>query len=617
MPSFPAEVTAAVAWARADVRSRWRSLLALGLLVGVVAGLALAAVAGARRTDSSFQRLRERTNAADAIAFPSQVGVFEADWDALRRRPEVSQVARWKLSFGRVAGVEGEAILFAPVDRQWLGEVDRPVVVDGRMFDPGAPDEVVVGEAATEELGFRVGSVIDYKPFGADQDDTSGVPPNGPEVRLRVVGVVRHVHEFLFVPGMVMPSPAFLDVHGSGTLLAENAMVRLAHGAADVPQLQRAVNDLVAPGALIDDLHLIQRRVDTTIGVERSALLLLAAAIAIAGMMLVGQALGRSAAIPRSEVVVLKAMGFDRSSMALYTVLAHLVVAGVGALVALATAAMASHWFPLGLAAQIDPDRGLHADWVVLGPGIALAVAVVLGRAAIIGWRLMSSRRSASFLRPSTLVERVTRVAPLTVGLGPSMALRPGGDRSSGFIRPALVGAVVGILGIVGTMTIDRGLNEALANPARAGVAWDATATPAPSDRTETGVNQSRLDSIGALPDVAAVGVVSRLVSQVNGAGVPVFSVQPSVGSIALVSTSGRAPSGDDEAAIGPQTARQLNVDIGDMITVGSLQHRVRIVGQALFPADVHAGFDEGLWLTPNGLQSIEPPVSPDDFRRS
>jgi len=194
------------------------------------------------------------------------------------------------------------------------------------------------------------------------------------------------------------------------------------------------------------------------------------------------------------------------------------------------------------------------------------------------------------------------------------MALRPGGDRSSGFIRPALVGAVVGILGIVGTMTIDRGLNEALANPARAGVAWDATLTPAPSDRTETGVNQSRLDSIGALPDVAAVGVVSRLVSQVNGAGVPVFSVQPSVGSIALVSTSGRAPSGDDEAAIGPQTARQLNVDIGDMITVGSLQHRVRIVGQALFPADVHAGFDEGLWLTPNGLQSIEPPVFPDDF---
>lgn len=226
----------------------------------------------------------------------------------------------------------------------------------------------------------------------------------------------------------------------------------------------------------------------------------------------------------------------------------------------------------------------------------------------------MSPRRSASFLRPSTLVERVTKVAPLTVGLGTSMALRPGGDRSSGFIRLALVGAVVGVLGIVGTMTIDRGLNEALANPARAGVAWDATVTPAPSDRTETGVARSRVDSIGAVPDVAAVGVVSRLVSQVNDAGVPVFSVQPGVGSIALVSTSGRAPGGDDEASIGPQTARQPNVEIGDMITVGSRRHRVRIVGQALFPADVHAGFDEGLWLTPNGLQSIEPPAPPGDF---
>jgi len=130
--------------ARADVRSRWRSLAALRLFVGVVVGLTGAAVAGARRTDSAFERLRGRANAADAIAFPGQVGEFAADWAALRRRPEIARLA--PVTFGRVAGEENEAVLFVPSDRQWLGDVDRPVVVQGRLFDPSAPAEVLRAE---------------------------------------------------------------------------------------------------------------------------------------------------------------------------------------------------------------------------------------------------------------------------------------------------------------------------------------------------------------------------------------------------------------------------------------------------------------------------------------
>jgi hypothetical protein len=46
---------AAAVWlvARSDVRRRWRSLLALALIVGVAGGIVLAAVAGARRTESA------------------------------------------------------------------------------------------------------------------------------------------------------------------------------------------------------------------------------------------------------------------------------------------------------------------------------------------------------------------------------------------------------------------------------------------------------------------------------------------------------------------------------------------------------------------------------------
>jgi len=596
-------------------------LVALGVLAGVVVGLSAAAWAGARRTGTSFERLRKRTNAADAIVFPGQVGVYEQDWSALTARPEVAQLARWKISFGQVAGSQEEAVFFAPADGAWLDQVDRPVVVRGRMFDPAVPDEVVVGEAAARPgtppgnpLGrLDVGSQISYTPFGAGQDDRSGEPPEGPAVTLRVVGIVRQVEEFLFVPGMVMLSPGFVERYGADSLLVENAMVRLRRGAADMAPLQRAVSDLVAPGAPIEDLHVIQRRVDTTLDVERTALLLLAAVIAVAGMVLLVQALGRSVSVPDDEVLVLRAMGFDRSSLALAVVFVHLVSAGVAAVVSVLLAVGASHWFPVGLASRVDPDPGIHADWLVLGPAMLLVVAVVIGWAAFAGWRLGGSRRPVPLPRQSALTERASRVAPLTVGLGITMAFRRGSRRSGDLVRPAIVGAVVGILGVVATMTIDRGLNDALTHPARAGVTWDASVAPLPADLTEAGVSDERIGSIGRAPLVAGTAVVSRLVSEVNGTGVPVFSVRSGKGTISLTSASGRAPAGDNEAAVGPRTATQLGVGTGDTVAVGSRGWQVRIVGEAFFPTDVHAGFDEGLWLTPGGFDSATPPAAVGD----
>jgi hypothetical protein len=39
----------------------------------------------------------------------------------------------------------------------------------------------------------------------------------------------------------------------------------------------------------------------------------------------------------------------------------------------------------------------------------------------------------------------------------------------------------------------------------------------------------------------------------------------------------------------------------------------VRIVGEALFPTDVHAGFDEGLWVSPAVLAAATPAPGPDE----
>jgi hypothetical protein len=80
---------------------------------------------------------------------------------------------------------------------------------------------------------------------------------------------------------------------------------------------------------------------------------------------------------------------------------------------------------------------------------------------------------------------------------------------------------------------------------------------------------------------------------------------------ISFTIVGGRPPARSGEAAIGPATAGDLHVHIGDTVTVGGSKTRVRIVGEALFPSDVHAEFDEGLWISPAQFDAIVPPTPP------
>ena len=94
----------AVVWAGSDIRRRWRSLLVLALLAGLTSALAMAAAAGARRTDTALARLETTTNAMDAVVFASQSGDYHPNWTFLERQPEVAQLAPWDLMFGTSGG---------------------------------------------------------------------------------------------------------------------------------------------------------------------------------------------------------------------------------------------------------------------------------------------------------------------------------------------------------------------------------------------------------------------------------------------------------------------------------------------------------------------------------
>jgi hypothetical protein len=600
--------------ARSQVRARRRSLVVLGVLAGVSVGLAVASLSGAVRTASAFDRLRDRENGADAVVFPSQVGVYEPDWDALAARPEVTAIARWELLFGQfgeggppeVAG--GPGLLFASVDGTYLGDMGRPVVTEGRMYDPEADDEVVVDENVDD---VEVGDVIPFQAYGPDQFELTG-PANGASVDFRVVGKVRTLAQFLFVTdGQVFVSPGFMAAHRDEVIIAENGDIQTRHGAADIDALEESVNEVLADGAPVLDLHGAVRRIATTTDVERTALVVLAGIILLAGLALVGQAVAQSAAATVDDVTTLRAMGMTTRELTGVAVRTHLPAALTAAGVCTLTAAVASIWFPIGLAGRIDPDRGVRLTWWLLAPGVVL---VSLSMLIVVAAAARRTSRTRSPKTPPRLLTQIRRSSPVPIGIGATLALAPGRGRQRVPVHQALIGASIGVLGVVATLTLGAGLTDALGHPERAGVAWDAGGLARPEDYTARGVDPDLLSSIAETDGVATVAVVDRYVVPVDGVGTPTFTVEPASDEdgppLDLVLTDGQVPSAPDEVAIGPATADRLDVGIGDEVEVGEDGRPSTIVGEALFPSDVHATFDEGLWMPAEGFDAVVPPYT-------
>src|SRR5436190_23321849 len=100
--------------ARAELRSGWRRAAGLVLLLGLVGGAAIAAAAGARRTDSALTRFNKARRAADVLYLNdgSEPGLHPDEVaHAITRLPVVSAAARARYTY-----VLGNGGLLAPAD---------------------------------------------------------------------------------------------------------------------------------------------------------------------------------------------------------------------------------------------------------------------------------------------------------------------------------------------------------------------------------------------------------------------------------------------------------------------------------------------------------------------
>ncbi|MEP7179220.1 MAG: hypothetical protein ABI775_09045, partial [Pseudonocardiales bacterium] len=208
-----------LAWLRLDLRRRWRSLVALSLLLALAGGLVFAVCAGARRNGSALHRLQAVTLPATAIVLPNEPGF---DWGQVSALPEVEALGQFSLqaAFG-VVGVEAEDVSFPSANPDFYTKVERPVALSGRAFDNSRVDEAVVSPAFLTKYHKKIGDTVVARLFTPQQVDAAlkadsqlvdSSTAKGPRQSLRIVGAIRFPWTFEFGGGEgagILPTYAF------------------------------------------------------------------------------------------------------------------------------------------------------------------------------------------------------------------------------------------------------------------------------------------------------------------------------------------------------------------------------------------------------------------------
>jgi FtsX-like permease family len=617
-------MTVARAWLRLELRRRWPSLAVLTLLIAIAGGTVITSLAGARRGASALTRLEQRTRPATAAVLANTAGF---DWAPFRRLPYVEALTTFVVDYNVTSEtVDGAALGFPPGDDEMLRTMERPVVYAGRALNPARPDEAVVTRAFVRHYDLGVGDSVVVR-LATPQEVVAQEPSGphgtytGPRVRIRIVGVVETpwAADQPGSPGGLLPSPGLYRRYrqnivgpaGAGTTNNVNALLRLRGGASDVSRLRSDVARITGRTDIdVWNLPDQYRQTQRSLAFEARCLAAFGFAALIAAIFLVGQAIVRYAAASTAELQTLRALGMTPQQSIATAAAGPAVVGALGAALAVLGGYLASRWFPIGSAELIEPSPGPSADWVVFGPAFAvLAVLVVAGAVGAASLAVGAARRATTGRRSTVAVSAARAGLPVPVVVGTRFALEPGRGRTAVPVRPALIGAVTGVLGIVAAFTFSQGVNDAIANPARFGQTFQLGAFIGANGQ-DFGPAPTLVRRLLAHPDVTGVDDARTAVATgpAGQASVSLWTYTENAKPLPVVVLSGRMPRTADEVLLAPQSLTALHTGVGRTVALrGSKKSvvRYRVAGSGLIPAGPHNGYADGGWITPAGYDRI------------
>ncbi len=138
----------------------------------------------------------------------------------------------------------------------------------------------------------------------------------------------------------------------------------------------------------------------------------------------------------------------------------------------------------------------------------------------------------------------------MPVVIGARFAFEPGRGRSAVPVRPALVGAVAGVLGVLAAFTFSAGVSDAAANPARFGQTWQLGTFLGINGR-DFGPAARVLRAVAADRDVIGVDDARIAGAQAGQVSVESFTYDPVADKRPpVVLTDGRMPATRNEIAL-------------------------------------------------------------------
>jgi putative ABC transport system permease protein len=557
---------------RRVIRRSWLTTVALVLIIAGGAGTTMAAAAGGRRAATSYDRLIQWADGTVASVPGSASGdsdTADANLARVAALPEVERSTR-SLVIGDGVAVRGEVVPWPGLLPVALATTDpafgRAKVLHGRLPDPSAANEAVVPFDTAERFDLRAGDTVDIR------FDTW---PDRPEYvagvdTVTLVGIVAYPGQFPSVTAepsaVVLLTPAFIDAHRERVDWTNaDVQVKLRDSsAAGVEAFRAAVADTGIPADFVGSIYDDAVGVRKVVRVEAGVLWLVAAVIAGATVVVALQFLRREAADAGADLGVLRALGMSRSTIATTGALHGWVVGVMGALGAVAVSVAMSTLLPRGVARTADPDVGFHADFVVIGIGVALIVAVATAvGAGSAAWVTRPHRTTPS---PNARLERFVSGLPTSAATGVRSALIPTASGPGSSLRIGLLGLGLILAALITVASMQASFDRVLADPAISGATWDMTAVW--GDDTPV-VTEEAVDALAADPAVVAFTRGGWTEIEVNGKGVYTAYFEPG-NDVQVATDRGRPPIGSDEIALGRAEMEALDVSIGDRVDVAA-----------------------------------------------
>jgi hypothetical protein len=611
---------------RATFRQKRGGYLAIVVLLGLVGGIALGAIAGARRTQSSYPVYLASTSPSDLQAFtaflnpalgPAETRGYRSSTERhLAALPYVvseQTVVGFDANIDQVLGAHTRVdpgakppSLEGAVGTEYFAQ-DRVTLVSGSIPDPSDPGQAVMNAQAGKELGIHVGSRITVT-LNSDAQllSSANSPPAAARAPLRIVGLVVFpqdvVNDDYDTAGTaeVLVTPALTRRLDTCCATYSYSSIRIAAGHLGTVESELSQ---VIPSKLLTGVG--YRSGAPAIGLanqaiqpESIALALFGAVAALAALVIVGQVIGRQRRIGALELETVRALGAGPATTAADATLGTVTAVVAGALLAAVVAFFLSPLFPLGPVRPVYPYL-FGWDWTVLGLGF-LAFVVILSAVAI-GFALRMAperlrRRSQQAERASAAARWVASLglpAPATTGL--RFALQPGGSREPVPVRSAILGTVLAITVIVATLTFGSSLNSLIAHPALYGWNWNyALFSGFSGDEDLPAHITGHVLGRDSLVTQFSGAYFSSI--KVHGQRLPVIGMRPGA-PVQPPLLSGTGLRSADEIVLGANTMANLHTHLGASLEVGTGKGRMTrlvVVGEATMPAIMGPGMGNG-----------------------